>query len=100
MPPRSIPYLRTIGSVDAQQVSPLFDEVSFLPAGGAHLGDDMDSHQMISGWLALNESVSVRVGSRVVAIFVGLATIACDGLVAILRRSFRWPLPKLPEPKV
>jgi hypothetical protein len=30
----------------------------------------------------------------VVAIFVGLATIECDGLMAILRGSLRWPLPK------
>lgn len=53
-----------------------------------------------SGWIVLNESISLRVGCGVVAIFVGLATIECEGLMAVLRRSFRWPLPKLPEPKV
>jgi drug/metabolite transporter (DMT)-like permease len=55
---------------------------------------------VFSGWIVLNESVSLRVASGVVAIFVGLATIECDGLVAILRRSSRWPLPKLQESKV
>jgi hypothetical protein len=55
---------------------------------------------VFSGWIVLNESISLRAGSGVVAIFVGLATIECDGLMAILRRSSRWPLPKLPESKV
>jgi len=50
--------------------------------------------------MVLNESISLRVASGVVAIFVGLATIECDGLMAILRRSSRWPLPKLQESKV
>jgi drug/metabolite transporter (DMT)-like permease len=51
---------------------------------------------VFSGWIVLKESISLRVGSGVVAIFVGLATIEFDALMAILRRSFRWPLPKLP----
>jgi drug/metabolite transporter (DMT)-like permease len=55
---------------------------------------------VFSGWIVLNESLSLRVASGVVAIFVGLATIECDGLRAILRRSSRRPLPKLPESKV
>jgi drug/metabolite transporter (DMT)-like permease len=55
---------------------------------------------VFSGWIVLNESITLRVGSGVVAIFVGLATIECDGLMAILRRSSRWPLPKLPGSKV
>jgi drug/metabolite transporter (DMT)-like permease len=55
---------------------------------------------VFSGWIILDESISLRVGSGVVAIFVGLATIECDGLLAILRRSSRWPLPKLQESKV
>jgi drug/metabolite transporter (DMT)-like permease len=55
---------------------------------------------VFSGWIVLNESVSLRVASGVVAIFVGLATIECDGLMAILRRSSRWLLPKLQESKV
>ena len=55
---------------------------------------------VFSGWMVLNESISLRVASGVAAVCVGLATIECDGLMAILRRSFRWPLPKLPEPKV
>ena len=49
---------------------------------------------VFSGWMVLNESISLRVGGGVMAIFVGLATIEFDGLVAILRRSFRWPLPE------
>jgi len=55
---------------------------------------------MFSGWIILSESISLRVGSGVVAIFVGLATIECDGLMAMLRRSSRRPLPKLQEPKM
>jgi drug/metabolite transporter (DMT)-like permease len=55
---------------------------------------------VFSGWIVLNESISLRVGSGVVAIFVGLATIECDCLMAILRRSSRWPLLKLQESKV
>jgi drug/metabolite transporter (DMT)-like permease len=55
---------------------------------------------VFSGWMVLDESINWRVGSGVVAIFVGLATIECDGLTSILRRSFRWPLPKLQESKV
>jgi O-acetylserine/cysteine efflux transporter len=55
---------------------------------------------VFSGWIVLNESISFRVGSGVVAIFVGLATIKCDCLMAIVRRSSRWPLPKLQESKV
>jgi drug/metabolite transporter (DMT)-like permease len=55
---------------------------------------------VFSGWILLNESISLRVGSGVVAIFVGLATIECDGLMAILRGSFRWPLPRLQESKM
>jgi drug/metabolite transporter (DMT)-like permease len=55
---------------------------------------------VFSGWIVLNESISLRAGSGVVAIFVGLATIEGDGLMAILRRSSRWPLPKLQESKV
>jgi predicted methyltransferase len=35
---------------------------------------------VFSGWILLNESIRLRVGS---------------GVVAILRRSFQWPLPKL-----
>jgi drug/metabolite transporter (DMT)-like permease len=55
---------------------------------------------VFSGWIILNESISLRVGSGVVAIFVGLATIECDGLMDMLRRSSRWPLPKLQESKM
>ncbi len=55
---------------------------------------------VFSGWTVLNESISLRVCSGVVAIFVALATIECDGLMAILRRTSRWPLPKLQESKV
>ena len=55
---------------------------------------------VFSGWIVLNESIGLRVGSGVAAIFVGLAIIKCDGLMAILRRSSRWPLPKLQESKV
>jgi drug/metabolite transporter (DMT)-like permease len=55
---------------------------------------------VFSGWIILNESITLRVGSGVVAIFVGLATIECDGLMAILRRSSRWSLAKRQESKV
>jgi drug/metabolite transporter (DMT)-like permease len=55
---------------------------------------------VFSGWIVLNESISLRVASGVLAIFVGLATIESDGLMAILRRSSRCPLPKLRESKV
>jgi drug/metabolite transporter (DMT)-like permease len=53
-----------------------------------------------SGWIVLNESIRLRIGSGVVAIVVGLATVECDGLMAILRRSPRWPLPKSQESQV
>jgi drug/metabolite transporter (DMT)-like permease len=55
---------------------------------------------VFGGWIVLNESISLRVGSGVAAILVGLATIECDGLMAILRRLSRWPLPKLQESKL
>jgi drug/metabolite transporter (DMT)-like permease len=55
---------------------------------------------VLTGRIVLNESISLRVGSGVAAIVVGLATIECDDLMVILRRSLRWPLPKLSEPKV
>jgi drug/metabolite transporter (DMT)-like permease len=55
---------------------------------------------VFSGWMVLNESISLRVGSGVMSIVVGLLTIECDDLMAPLRRWSRWPLSRLQASKV